>query len=40
MISDQAMGIGSKVVSGTERDCLHALDVVFDSGEGRRADVT
>jgi TnpA family transposase len=39
MINDQAMGIGSKVVSGTERDCLHALDVVFASGEGRRADV-
>lgn len=39
MINDQAMGIGSKVVSGTERDCLHALDVVFASGEGRHADV-
>ena len=39
MINDQAMGIGSKVVSGTDRDCLHALDVVFASGEGRRADV-
>ncbi|MGH3550298.1 MAG: Tn3 family transposase [Pseudonocardiaceae bacterium] len=39
MITDQAIGIGSKVVSGTDRDCLHALDVVFGSGEGRRADV-
>ncbi|MGH3722370.1 MAG: Tn3 family transposase [Pseudonocardiaceae bacterium] len=39
MINDQAMGIGSKVVSGTDRDCLHALDVVFASGQARRADV-
>lgn len=39
MITDQAMGIGSKVVSGTDRDCLHALDVVFASGQARRADV-
>jgi len=39
MINDQAVGIGSKIVSGTDRDCLHALDVVFGSGEGRRADV-
>ena len=39
MITDQAMGIGSKVVSGTDRDCLHALDVVFSSGQARRADV-
>ena len=39
MITDQAMGIGAKVVSGTDRDCLHALDVVFASGESRRADV-
>ena len=39
MINDQALGIGSKIVSGTDRDCLHALDVVFASGEGRRADV-
>lgn len=37
MITDQAMGIGSKVVSGTDRDCLHALDVVFSSGQARRA---
>jgi len=34
MITDQAMGIGSKVVSGTDRDCLHALDVVFASRTG------
>jgi TnpA family transposase len=39
LINDQAFGIGSKIVSGTDRDCLHALDVVFGSGEGRRADV-
>lgn len=39
MINDQALGIDSKIVSGTDRDCLHALDVVFASGEGRRADV-
>jgi TnpA family transposase len=39
MINDQAFGIASKIVSGTERDCLHALDVIFGSGEGRRADV-
>ena len=39
MINDQAFGIGSKVVSGTDRDCLHALDVVFGCGEARRADV-
>ncbi len=39
MINDQAFGIGAKIVSGTDRDCLHALDVIFGSGEGRRADV-
>ncbi|MEV1005499.1 Tn3 family transposase [Nonomuraea sp. NPDC050202] len=39
MINDQAFGIASKIVSGTDRDCLHALDVIFGSGEGRRADV-
>ncbi|MER5322936.1 Tn3 family transposase [Streptosporangium roseum] len=39
MINDQAFGIAAKIVSGTDRDCLHALDVIFGSGEGRRADV-
>jgi TnpA family transposase len=39
MINDQAFGVAAKVVSGTDRDCLHALDVIFSSGEGRRADV-
>jgi TnpA family transposase len=39
MINDQAFGIAAKVVSGTDRDCLHALDVIFSSGEGRRADM-
>ncbi|NRQ30607.1 Tn3 family transposase [Nonomuraea sp. NN258] len=39
MIKDQAFGIASKIVSGTDRDCLHALDVIFGSGEDRRADV-
>ncbi|MFD8531639.1 Tn3 family transposase [Streptosporangium canum] len=39
MINDQAFGIAAKVMSGTDRDCLHALDVIFSSGEGRRADV-
>ncbi|MEU4325300.1 Tn3 family transposase [Nonomuraea dietziae] len=39
MINDQAFGIASKIVSGTDRDCLHALDVISGPGEGRRADV-
>ena len=39
MINHQAFGIGAKIVSGTDRDCLHALEVIFGSGEGRRADV-
>lgn len=34
-INDQGVGRGAKVVSGTVRDCLHMIDVIFglDGGE-------
>ncbi len=33
-ISDQAFGIGYKTVAGTDRDCLHAIDLFFNTGAG------
>ncbi|MEO3863255.1 Tn3 family transposase [Acrocarpospora sp. B8E8] len=29
-INDQAFGIGHKIVAGTDRDCLHAIDLFFN----------
>jgi TnpA family transposase len=39
MINDQAAGIGAKVVSGTARDSLHMIDVIFSQEGGRRPEV-
>ncbi|MGH3857490.1 MAG: Tn3 family transposase, partial [Pseudonocardiaceae bacterium] len=32
MINDQAFGTAHKIVAGTDRDCLHAIDLFFNSG--------
>ena len=39
MISDQAVGLAGKVVSGAPRDSLHALDVAFSLDHGQRPDI-
>jgi TnpA family transposase len=39
MVNDQAAGLGAKVVSGTARDSLHILDVVFAQDGGQRPEV-
>jgi TnpA family transposase len=39
MISDQAFGLGARVVSGTARDSLHMVDVLFSQDGGRRPEV-
>jgi len=39
MVNDQAAGLGAKVVSGTERDSLHMIDVIFSQDGGQRPDI-
>ena len=39
MISDQAVGLAGRVVSGAPRDSLHALDVAFSLDHGQRPDI-
>ncbi len=39
MINDQAAGLGAKVVSGTARDSLHMIDVIFAQEGGRRPEI-
>jgi TnpA family transposase len=39
MINDQAAGLGAKVVSGTARDSLHMIDVIFAQDGGRRPEI-
>jgi TnpA family transposase len=39
VISDQAVGVGGRVVSGAPRDSLHMIDVVFSQDHGQRPDV-
>ena len=39
MINDQAFGLGARVVSGTARDSLHMVDVLFSQDGGRRPEV-
>jgi TnpA family transposase len=39
MVSDQAVGLAAKVVSGAPRDSLHALDVAFSLDHGQRPDI-
>ncbi len=39
MINDQAFGLGARVVSGTPKDSLHMVDVLFSQDDGRRPAV-
>jgi TnpA family transposase len=39
MINDQAFGIAQKIVAGTDRDCLHAIDLFFNSGAAHLPEV-
>jgi TnpA family transposase len=39
MINDQAFGTGHKIVAGTDRDCLHAIDLFFSPGAGNLPEV-
>jgi len=39
MINDQAAGLGAKVVSGSARDSLHLVDVLFNQDGGQRPGV-
>ncbi|MGH3193048.1 MAG: Tn3 family transposase [Streptosporangiaceae bacterium] len=38
-VNDQAFGIGHKIVAGTDRDCLHAIDLFFGSGAANLPEV-
>ena len=38
-INDQAFGIGHKIVAGTDRDCLHAIDLFFNCGAANLPEV-
>jgi len=37
--NDQAAGLGAKVVSGTPRDSLHMIDVLYARDGGQRPDI-
>ncbi|MGH9123882.1 MAG: Tn3 family transposase [Acidimicrobiales bacterium] len=39
MINDQGAGLGARVVSGTPRDSLHMIDVIFSQDGGQRPDI-
>ncbi|MEV0234173.1 transposase [Nonomuraea sp. NPDC050786] len=39
MINDQGAGLGAKVVTGTVRDSLHMIDVLFRRDGGQRPDI-
>ena len=39
VISDQAVGLAARVVSGAPRDSLHMIDVAFGQDHGQRPDV-
>ncbi|MGO9752483.1 MAG: Tn3 family transposase [Solirubrobacteraceae bacterium] len=39
MLSDQAVGLAAKVVSGAPRDSLHMIDVAFSQDQGQRPEV-
>src|SRR5260370_10448927 len=39
MINDQALGTGHKIVAGTDRDCLHAIDLFFSPGAANLPEV-
>jgi TnpA family transposase len=39
MVNDQGAGLGAKVVTGTVRDSLHMIDVLFRRDGGQRPDI-
>jgi TnpA family transposase len=39
LVSDQAVGLAGKVVSGTPRDSLHLVDLIYRQDGGRRPEV-
>lgn len=39
MINGQAFGTGHKIVAGTDRDCLHAIDLFFSPGAANLPEV-
>ena len=39
LVSDQAVGLAGKVVSGTPRDSLHLIDLIYRQDGGRRPEV-
>jgi TnpA family transposase len=39
MLSDQAVGLASKVVSGAPRDSMHMIDLAFSQDQGQRPEV-
>src|SRR5271166_4350459 len=39
MINDQAFGTGHKIVAGTDRDCIHAIDLFFSPGAANLPEV-
>jgi hypothetical protein len=39
MVSDQGVGLAGRVLSGTPRDSLHVIDLIYSQDGGRRAEV-
>jgi TnpA family transposase len=39
MVSDQAVGLGGRVLSGTPRDSLHMIDLIYSKDAGQRPEV-
>jgi TnpA family transposase len=39
MLSDQAVGLAGRVVSGTPRGSLHVIDLIYSQDAGRRPEV-
>ena len=39
MISDQGVGLAGRVLSGTPRDSLHVIDLIYSQDAGRRPEV-
>ena len=39
MVSDQGVGLAGRVLSGTPRDSLHVIDLIYSQDAGRRPEV-
>ena len=39
LVNDQAVGLAGQVVSGTPRDSLHVIDLIYRQDGGRRPEV-